>query len=215
MGISHIFKICLVTLVLVSKAFAEDTMIQSLSEGACWIESGEMVKLASFNDRESILMSRDEIETQVENLLSGKNNKAITSDLTLHCGGYGASLVIKSEMDGRPICLWVKMNKGNLAIRSLGGLESGKGRVCDGYKWGELIVGIKNPEQKALLESENFRKMIKIVSVINNTTLKVVLDESYFGKEGDVIAELKKQSEFRFIELNLFQHPVGETVAIK
>ncbi|MBC7713885.1 MAG: hypothetical protein H7177_11130 [Rhizobacter sp.] len=205
----------IVVFAIASRAFGEDTNVQSLSEGACWYEQGEMVKIASFNDRESALISRDEIEMQVEGLLSGKKNKAITSDLTLHCGGYGSSLVIKSEMDGKPICLWVKFNKGKLAVRSLGGLESSKVDVCDGYKWGELIVGLKSIDQKALLESGHFHGMIKSVSVISGTTLKIVLDESYVGKEVDAMAELKKQIELRYIELNLYQHPVGEAAAIK
>ncbi|MBC7427060.1 MAG: hypothetical protein H7336_00520 [Bacteriovorax sp.] len=214
MGISHIFKFMLV-LAMASQAFAEDMNVQTLSEGACWLESGDMVKVASFNDKESALLSRDEIEMQVEGLLGGKKNKAITSDLTLHCGGYGSSLVIKSEMDGKPICLWVKFNKGRLALRSLGGLENSKGDVCDGYKWGELIIGIKTPEQKALLESEHFHGMVKAVSVVSGTTLKITLDKSYDGREMDAMAELKKQMELRYIELNLFQHPVGEAAAIK
>lgn len=214
MGISQLNKF-IISLAIASSAFAEDTVVQSLSDGACWYQEGEIIKVSSFNDRESILLGRDEIEFQVDSLLNGKRNKAITSDLTLHCGGYGSSLVIKSEVDTRPICLWVKFNKGKLEIRSLGGLENTKSDLCDGYKWGELIVGIKNPDQKALLESEQFHGMIKSVSVVSATTLKIILNESYIGREMQVMAELKKKISLRYIELNSFQHPVGEAVAIK
>ena len=217
MGISHLTKF-IITLAIASSAYAEDTTVQSLSEGACWYQEGEVLKVSSFNDRESILISRDEIEYQVEALLNGdgkKKVKAITSDLTLHCGGYGSSLVIKSEVDTKPICMWVKFNKGKLELRSLGGLENSKSELCDGYKWGELIVGIKTPDQKALLESEQFYGMIKSVSVVSGTTLKLTLNESYIGREIEAMSELKKQISLRYIELNSYQHPVGEAAALK
>lgn len=215
MGVSHLTKF-IISMCIATSAFAQDTSVQTLSEGACWYEQGENLKVASFNDGESILIGRDEIEFQVDSLLNGKKrNRAITSDLTLHCGGYGSSLVIKSEIDTKPICLWMKFNKGKLEVRSLGGLENSKSELCDGYKWGELIVGVKSLDQKALLESEYFHGMIKSVSVVSGTTLKLVLHESYHGREMEVMAELKKQIPLRYIELNLYQHPVGEASALK
>lgn len=214
MGISRITKF-IISLCIATTAYAQDTNVQTLSEGACWYEQGETLKIASFNDRESILTSRDEIEFQVDSLLKGKRNKGITSDLTLHCGGYGSSLIIKSEIDNKPICLWTKFNKGKLEIRSFGGLENTKSELCDGYKWGELIVGVKTIDHKTLLESEQFFAMVKSVSVISGTTLKVTLNESFHGREMEVMSELKKQIPLRYIELNLFQHPVGEAAALK
>jgi hypothetical protein len=215
MSMLHFSKFIIAFAMACQALAAEDANVQTLSEGACWFEQGELLKMASFNDRESIVISRDEIEFQVDSLLNGKKNKAITSDLTFHCGGYGSSLVVKSELENRPICLWLKFNKGKLEIRSLGGLENSKSDLCDGYKWGELIVGIKSPEQKDLLLSESFHGMIKSVSVISGTTIKVTLTEAYHGKEQDVMNELKKQMSLRYIELNSFQHPVGEAAALK
>lgn len=197
-------------------AWAEDTNVQTLSEGACWYEQGEFLKVASFNDRESLFMTRDDVESQVEALINQKKkSKSLTSDLTLHCGGYGASLVIKTEVDHKSVCLWVKFVKGKLVLRSLGGLEETRGSVCDGYKWGELIVGVKSLDQKTLLESEHFHSMIQSVSVISGTTLKIKLHPEYDGKEIFVMEELKKQMSLRYIELNLFQHPVGEASSLK
>jgi hypothetical protein len=216
MSISNIFKfVVIIAFATTTTAFASDSTVQTLSEGACWLDQSETLKIASFNDKESANLSRDDIEFQVEALLSGKKNKAITSDLTLHCGGYGSSLVIKSEMDDKTICLWVKFNKGKLVLRSLGGLEDTKSDVCDGYKWGELIIGMKSLDQKVLLESENFHSIVKSVSTISGTTMKVVLDDSYVGREKEAMVELKKRIQLRYIELNLYQHPVGEAVVIK
>lgn len=195
---------------------ADDVTVQTLSQGACWYEQTDLLKVVSFNDRESIVLNRDDVESQVEMLLNQKKKvKAITTDLALHCGGYGSSLVIKSEIDNRPMCLWIKFNKGKLEVRSLGGLEVTKADLCDGYKWGELIVGAKSLEQKAVLESSAFHTLIKSVSVISGTTLKVVLLPEHHGKEMEAMAELKKQLELRYIELNFYQHPVGESVVLK
>lgn len=203
---------------LSAHAFAEDANVQSLSEGACWYEQGEFLKVASFNDRESLFISRDDIETQVYDLLNiSKNKRTLTNDLTLHCGGYGSSLVVKTELDHKSVCLWLKFVKGKLSVRSLGGLEAtnNEGDLCDGYKWGELIVGVKNLDQKIYLESEQFKPMIKSVSVISGTTLKVVLHPQFHGREVEVMSALKGQVELRYIELNLYQHPVGVAASLK
>lgn len=214
MGISHFTKL-MIGLMIAGSVMAEDANVQSLSDGACWYEQGDSLRIASFNDKESILTTRDEIEYQVEELLYGKKrDKALTSDLTLHCGGYGSSLVVKSEFNNRPVCLWLKLNKGKLQIRSMGGLEQTKNELCDGYKWGELVVGLKSIDQKQLLESEQFHSMIKSVSVISGTTMKVVLKDEFHGKEYAAMDELKKHN-LKYVELNFYQHPVGEAAPLK
>ena len=221
MGLSRFSKFIVSLSILLSglhMAVAEDTTVQTLSEGACWYEQGEYLKVASFNDRESLFISREDIESQVSELLNlSQKNKALTSDLSLHCGGYGSSLVVKAVVDQKPVCLWVKFVKGKLIQRSLGGLETGnnEGDLCDGYKWGELIVGIKTYDQKAELESENFISMIKSVSTISGKTLKVTLLPQFHGREAEVMSELKRQMDLRYVELNLYQHPVGVAASLK
>lgn len=199
-----------------TRLWAEDINVKTLSEGACWYEEGNFLKVASFNDRESLFISRDSIESQVTSLLSQvSKEKSAPSDLALHCGGYGASLVIKTVVDHGPACLWVKFSNGRLQLRSLGGLEDAVGSVCDGYKWGELIVGVKSLEQLAILESDHFASMIKTVNMISETVLKIELFPKFYGKELSVMEELKGEMDFRYIELNHFQHAVGEFAIIK
>lgn len=221
MGLSRFSKFIVsisLSLSVAHTSMAEDANVQTLSEGACWYEEGEYLKVASFNDRESLFISRDDIESQVAELLNlSKKNIALTSDLSLHCGGYGSSLVVKTKINERPVCLWVKFVKGKLIQRSLGGLEPGhtEGDLCDGYKWGELIVGVKTTDQKAVLESQQNASMIKSVSIISGKTLKVTLLPQFHGREALVMNELKKQMDLRYIELNLYQHPVGEAASLK
>ncbi len=207
----------MIALAMAFSAQAEDVMIQSIAQGACWVEEGpESLKIASFNDRESLLTSRDDIEWQIEELVSenNKKNKALSSDLNLHCGGYGSSLVVKAEVNNLPVCLWLKLNKGKLEVRSLGGLEVSKDNLCDGYKWQELIVGVKNLAQKELLEN-NYKDMIKEVTVVSGATLKVVLTPEFKGREAEAQAILKKSLDLKYVELNLYQHPVGEVLPLK
>jgi hypothetical protein len=195
---------------------AEETMVQSLSQGACWYEQGEFLRVASFNEKEAIVLSRDEIELQIEALLSLKRkHKPASGDLVLHCGGYGSSLVVKTVVDNLPVCLWLKSEKGQLSIRSFGGLEITKSDLCDGYRWGELIVGIKSVEQKEMLQSESFRSIVKSVTIVSSSTVKVTLSPEYKGREIEAMNELKKQIDLKYIELNFYQHPVGEAAVIK
>ena len=198
---------------------AQDVSVQSLGQGACWVEeSPEIVKLASFNDRQAVMTSREDIEYQLEDLVSAQNKKksakGSSGDLNLHCGGYGASVVLKTEVDNLPVCLWLKISKGKFEIRSMGGLEPSKDNLCDGYKWEELIVGVKSLDQKLVLE-QDFKELIKSVTVVAGTTLKVTLMPGYRGREAEAQNILKKAMDLKYVELNLYQHPVGEVLPLK
>jgi hypothetical protein len=200
----------------ISHAFSEEIMVQTLSQGACWFEHSELLKLTSFNDKESLVISREEIDVQLNELLNNKKNSNFSpSELMLHCGGYGASLIVKTTVNDLAACVWLKIEKGNLKIRSVGGLENSKGDLCDGYKWGELIVGIKFNDQKNLLQSEGFRPLIKSVTSVGGTTLKLVLNQEFMGKELEAMSELKKHIDLKYVELNFYQHPIGEVASIK
>lgn len=215
----HLYRYFIVTILLGALTMsisAEENGIQSMSEGACWYEQGEFLKVASFNDKETALFKRDDLDLQVEQLLKAQGGlKTSVGDFSLHCGGYGLSFIVRTEYNQRPACLWIGLEKGRFKLRSLGGQEDTKSDLCDGYKWGELIIGIKSPEQRVFLESEYFAGTIKSIGTISDKTLKLILHEEYYGKELEVMSDLKKKVDLKYIELNLYQHPVGETVPLK
>jgi hypothetical protein len=215
----HTKFILVFTLIMIinqSVAFSEDIMVQSLSQGACWFESGELLKLSSFNDKETLLTSKEEIDSTLDEMLNSKQkSRNRSSEVMLHCGGYGSSLIVKTKVNDRAACVWLRVEKGELKIRSVGGLENTKGDLCDGYKWGELIVGIKNSEQLEALKSESFRPLVKSVMAISKSTLKIVLNEDYIGRENEAMLEIKKQLDLKYVELNFYQHPVGEVAVLK
>ncbi|MBY0413573.1 MAG: hypothetical protein K2Q18_05385 [Bdellovibrionales bacterium] len=198
---------------------AEDLVVQSLSQGACWYDQGELLKIVSFNDRESLTIERENLDIVISELINPESlknkSRRVASDLSLHCGGYGASLVVKTEYQGLPACLWLKMDQGKLEVRSLGGLEDTKGDLCDGYKWGELIVGLKSLGQKDLLMGEELKSVVQSVSAVGGTTVKVTLKAQYRGRETEAMMELKKIVEMKYVEFNYYQHHVGEVVSLK
>jgi hypothetical protein len=111
--------------------------------------------------------------------------------------------------------VWLKFVKNKLQIRSVGGLENSKNDLCDGYKWGELIAGVKNSEQIKKLESSQLGYLIKSVSVVSGNTLSIILNDNYIGREYEAINEIKLNVDLKYLELNLFMHPIGESFNLK
>lgn len=210
--------------------WAEDILVSTLSQGACWYEEGENLKISSFNDKEILIADRyflaQEMNALVVGEIAGQKardpvKKDIVTDLSLHCGGYGASLVYKTTYLNREVCAWFKLSGGEVELRSIGGVDRKKetrGELCDGYKWGELIVGVKNTEAKAFIE-DKLQAYIKSVNVINSSIYRINLKDDFIGREEEVIlkfGEAKDSSQFiKFTELNRLQHPVGESVPLK
>ncbi|NOT77716.1 MAG: hypothetical protein HOP07_01790 [Bacteriovoracaceae bacterium] len=200
-------------LLLCSPAYGEDLTVQSLSDGACWLEENEntdSLKIASFNDKETLLINKEDMSIKVSELLvKGLSSPLVLSERSLHCGAYGSSIVMKLDYQGRAACLWLKIKKGQLEVRSLGGLEPTKSQLCDGYKWGELIIGLKSSLQKNELISHFMHNTFSNVAVVSTNLIKVTLREEFFGKELEVIESIKKEIDVKYIELNTIQHPVG------
>ena len=194
--------------------------VQVLADGACWLqvnEESESFKVASFNDKILFETNKSEIAQRVNNLLTKNHFKNIQSIDTanLHCGAYGMSLVLSFELEGRESCGWFYYQNGELKIRSLGGLERNQKEIlCDGHKWGELIIGVKKDSPKKEFEDLISKNGGESVFLIGKDLYKVILKKEYFGKELEIINELKKLLEISFIDLNTYQHPIGESAPL-
>lgn len=198
--------------VISQSAFSEEVGVQSLSNGACWFDTTEEIKFVSFNDRTQLKTTRESLDSQISTLLNGVRSKNFNNqdEMLFHCGGYGASLVVKTQVNGIKSCAWFKIDKGQLALRSVGGLEETKSEACDGYVWGELIIGLKDAKQADELRRSFSESFIESLTMINNHLVKVTLKKGLHGKEQSVIEELKKNIDLKYVELNFYQHPVGE-----
>lgn len=203
----------IILLLFCSPAYGEDLTVQSFSDGACWLEENEntdSLKIASFNDKETLLINKEDMSIKVSELLAiGSSSPIVLSERSFHCGAYGSSIVMKLDFKGSPACLWLKIKNGQLVVRSFGGLEPTKSQLCDGYIWGELIIGLKTSVQKNELISHFMHNTFISVADVSTNLIKVTLREEFFGKELEVLERIKKEIDVKYIELNTIQHPVG------
>ena len=213
---------------LTSKVYSSSgDEIATLSDGSCWYENKESLQVTSYNDLGIYKGSKDQIEADfkkliVDNLQTPRPLRIHDLDLSLHCGGYGASLVAKVTTEDKSICLWAKLEKGSLSLRSIGVLgieEAPESSLCDGHKWGEFIIGVNSLELVLELESSKWSTMVEKVTLISNKTYKVILAKDFEFKEQVVIDRIKENFQglnfIRYIEYNEYRHPVGEFVHLK
>ena len=226
--------VAVVALVMVlqsTSAFSEitnlgDQQVGTLSEGACWYEYKDSLKVASFNDKTIYNANKSDIEASLTTLIKAQLNlgtfpKINESELSLHCGGYGASLVAKVATDVGNFCLWTQFINGKLSLRSLGadGLSKNPNELCDGHKWGELIVGVQSSAVLAELQSQKWSNIIQSVTMVTSTVYKIILTNDFKFKENEVAANLQEnfagKNLIRYIEFNDYRHPIGEYVHLQ
>lgn len=227
MGRGLILKVTLglVVFSLVPSAYSSDVSVGSLSDGSCWYEFKESLKVASFNDKTVFTANKAQIESQIESLIAQSRSidhqKINEMDLALHCGGYGASLVARVTLDNSSVCVWTKFEKGKLTLRSIGAINEldKTNDLCDGHKWGEFILGINDSSFIADLKSEKWAFAIKEVTRISDRAYKVSLVKDYTFREAEVANLLEEnftgKNFIRYIEFNNYQHPVGDFIPLK
>ncbi len=202
--------------------YAQSESIIEMSSGACWLSfSKDQFKLASFNDKSAINKSYDQISSDALDFIL--NQKFFAADIEVknmamgvHCGGYGTSLVFKIDTNNGDYCFWSKLNNGKLELRSFG-VVSGNREFCTGRKLGEVLVGVSDRDVVDQLKSDLYKKYITSVEVISKSTVKLIVNQSYFLKEDEVIEKLKidfSKDQIRYFEFNEFRHPVGEYVQV-
>jgi hypothetical protein len=206
---------------------ASDILVGSLSEGSCWYQFKDSLHIASFNDKSTYVGSVGQIEADFEariaqSLKISEHVKINEMDLSLHCGGYGASLVAKATTDNNEFCVWAKFDQGHLSIRSIGTISGQKlspSELCDGHTWGEFIMGVNSDEPIAELQSSKWSSMIKSVTGISKNVYKVILTKDYELREQEVISQIQvefiEKKRIRFIEFNSYNHPIGEFVHLR
>ncbi len=221
MAIDKFWKVAsgLVLFCLSAGAWAQ---IGTLSEGACWYDSKDPIKVASFNDKTVYNGSRAQIEAEIESMLGERFHQKISEmDLSLHCGGYGASIVARVQTDSGQFCVWTRFEKGKLLPRSVGVMaeKSLEGQLCDGHKSGEFILGVNSKDFLTELQGAKWSSMIKEVVPVSEKILKVVLMKEYEMKEAEVASQLEEnfagKNAIRYIEFNEYHHPVGEYIPLK
>jgi hypothetical protein len=202
-------------LLFIVNCYAEDVVVSTLGQGACWFQYKDSLKLVSFNDRQSLNISNEELNRNLLSLIS-KDNKEIES-LQIHCSSIGASLVARVRTDQGVLCLWASPQNGQLKTRSLGGTLKNEPKLCDGYKPGELLVVIKNHDYyDQLTQNEKWTSVIKEIIPVAFNFYKIKLNEDYFFREDEVVRMLKDNlGSTVSVEFNQYQHGVGEYAQLK
>lgn len=206
-------------LALICLSSVSSAQVGTLSEGACWYDNKDPLKIASFNDKSVYNGSRAQVEAELEALMG--HQKISDMDLYLHCGGYGASLVARVSTDNGQYCLWTRFEKGKLVTRSLGALaeKNAEDKLCDGHKSGELIIGVQSKEFAAELQGAKWSSIIKEVRPVSDRVYQVLLMKDYANREAEIASQLEEnfagKNQIRYIEMNEYHHPVGEYINLK
>lgn len=209
------------------KALALDDELINISNGSCWLSRDEFnLKYASFNEKLAFNRSFELVNEEMLELINKQfpfmaQVTLAPQDFSLHCGGYGSSIVVKLDSDQGRFCLWTKVVNNQLAIRSFGSVDSkDKREFCHGRKWGELILGMNLNNLNLTLNriKQLHADKIESVELITNGVYKLVLKENWRFKEEVVRDELAKDfkaDEIRYIEFNEFSHPIGDYFKLK
>lgn len=226
MNLSQSFRslkcfVLLVSLFEVSGLKARDITVTELGEGACLMSfNKEELKVASFNDKTSFMttlrlldFTNSELITNSLGLNKNKSYKSLS--YALHCSSIGASVIIRSKMDDQTYCSWLYIKEGKFAARSIGLVVDDKNErlACEGVVPLELIVAFRKAENEDFFNE--FNSLIDQKIPISKTMVKLVLKKEYLGKEMSVMDEFKKSGEVKFIELNNYQHPIGDVLELK
>lgn len=191
----------------------------SLSEGSCWYEMKDGLKVASFNDKTIYNESREAIEAEVSGLLGETQSKILEMKLSLHCGGHGASLVARVLTDHLSYCLWSKFTEKGLQIRSLGVMTGEPKRgLCSGHIAGQLILGTTSVEVVNELRMGKWPNLIKELTPIAQNVFKVTMTPEFEKRETEIAAMIEEnfrgKNAIRYLEYNEYRHPVGEFIQI-
>ena len=191
---------------------ASDQLVQSLSEGACWYDlKDDTIKLSSFNDKVTLQFNKDDLLAKLSDSLNLKHKNQ--SPLIIHCSGMGHSFITKliDEKNASESCLWFAVNDDEIVVRSIGGVEDEKSDFCDGFKKGEVLLGLSHDgDFNWIKDQDQFKDTIESYVKVTAFLYKVKLKDHFIGKEKMVIVELKKLKGVKYTELNKFQHSVGE-----
>ncbi len=194
---------------------AEEININSFANGSCWYQKNEIFKLSSFNEKESISLSSDQLPVSLLSLVPTESKEI--QNIFLHCGSQGASFVTTIKSENGHLCLWAMLDHGKLKIRSIGGSQlpsKGDSPLCDGFKQGELLVVLKNHDYLNQLRNENWSSIVKEIIPVAFNIYKIKLTPEYFSREIEV-AKMFENEFHVMVEFNQYQHGVGEYVQLK
>ena len=200
-----------------SALVAQNITVQTLSNGACWLEKSENgAKVANFNQGNSFTVGGMEIGDSVEKIeqqfkqLYGIDYRPEKLQVFLHCGTYGASVVFRF-IGKQNLCIWNSVQNGELKIGPLFAAHRGHNGFCDGIVPGMFLVKVKDATLfNQEIETTFWKERIAKVEILSGDIFKVYLHKQFHFQEDELYKQMEHLSSLSFVDFNGMNHPVGE-----
>ncbi|EQC47831.1 hypothetical protein M899_2154 [Bacteriovorax sp. BSW11_IV] len=184
--------------------------VTSVAGGACWIsEESQLIKIASFNDQKSFIIDGGDLSRFQENL--DRSGVQLIHDESnsyyVHCGSFGAQFVANIKTQNGRACVWSRFAEGKFSKFEVGELQEVELGICDGYREGQLLIGLTPDEA---LRAEAIDQMREYLA--GKGELIKVNDKLYQVKFEDTSAfqeAFSKKEGVKYIERIMINHPVG------
>ncbi|ATH08332.1 hypothetical protein BIY24_10345 [Halobacteriovorax marinus] len=192
--------------------FAQTIEVKSLNQGSCWIqESSDHVKMASFS--QGISVELNDITLGKIHELGLPTSFQENLKAMAFCSGHGLSLVMNAKEGALRYCVWLKVEKDNFIVQSVGLTDSQT--KCDGYKAGVILLslgseGVDKDKFIEELEQRSHNIEFKSYEVITDGMVQINLNESDFGREEELAQKFSALAPVKYAERSYFYHPIGE-----
>jgi hypothetical protein len=202
---------------------ADQVLVSSVNNGSCWIGPFEddLMKMVNFSSSTQGMLHRESLSHIEEFVSMTLHEKGVAvvdgkSEFLLHCSGARLSLVHNYEIGHARICTWLSIDGMDLEVSRMGVEPVAHHGHCSGAVFGQAIVTLASgASESALYKALNELELGDYtLSRIVAGVYRLSLEESSHTFEenllGQIEGELKKQNLVRSVELNYYQHEVGE-----
>jgi hypothetical protein len=206
-------------LFLASQAFAVE--VEELDIGACWAKSetsGDRTvwQVASFNDDRNFYYP---MNTQLDDAITVELKKifakysATRFRVDLHCGGGGHRLFI-SFYDGKnPVCAWAKRSANSNVEFDVEQIApnpaADPNQACIGIVPGNLLLGLKNPQDKRSVEfylKARYGRMIDSIDYLQTSGLIIAKLKAVYHFNEKTVHDLWLKDRFLKARLNYVEY---------
>jgi len=196
--------------------------IERLANDSCWLEYDDMgvVKIASFNEKKSfnlVPMAIGELITKTSEEFFKETGSHLNTNVEIeryiHCGDYGAKVVLNIPQDDFGVCVWATVVDDVTTKIDHIGITDNRPGTCYGFVVGSMVGKVSEgvgsdffdrlKAEKSAVETANF--------IIDGMRyVKVTLKKEYSLNLNEIMSELKEMPEFELIERESYTQGIGE-----
>lgn len=199
--------------------------VESLGQGACWVENTYPAKVASFNqgltffiEEHMVTQALGQLERAANSYHFDLSSRVLEdSSYHLHCSGQGVHLVINAQLEDQKtsLCSWFAVDERGPALAQWG-ISEGSG-FCHGFSVGELVVGVRpgeslSEQMERLYQHEGWAQRIESYEQLSEQVGILYLSRNWWGSELDSVSQLQQLKIFRFVEVENNYRPIGDSL---